>query len=64
MAIAKLYNQERTSQLATSGAAATPEDMEKWMLVCVRAARAHLFPNVTSINQPKPGYDSGEIVDS
>ena len=34
------------------------------MLICVKAARAYLFPNVTSINQPKPGYESGEIVDS
>jgi len=64
MAIAKLYNQERTTGLEKPGATATPENIEKWMLICVRAARSHLFPNVTSINQPKPGYDSGEIVDS
>ena len=38
--------------------------MEQWLLACVKAARSHLFPNVTSINQPKPGYESGEIVDS
>ena len=64
VAIAKLYNQERTTGLDKPGATATPKELEKWMLVCVRAARSHLFPNVTSINQPKPGYDSGEIVDS
>ena len=63
-AIANLYNQERTTQLNQPGATATSEDIEKWMLICVRAVRSHLFPNVTSINQPKPGYDSGEIVDS
>ncbi|MDJ0595463.1 MAG: sigma-70 family RNA polymerase sigma factor [Pleurocapsa sp. MO_226.B13] len=64
MAIAKLYNQERQRQLNPPGEAATPEKLEKWMLICVRAARSYLFPSVTSINQPKPGYDSGEIVDS
>lgn len=64
MAIADLYNQERTTQLTTPSSAATPETMEKLMLACVKAARAYLFPTVTSLNRPKPGYDSGEIVDS
>ena len=63
-AIANLYNQERTKQLSQPGAATTTAEIEKWMLACVKAARSYLFPNVTSINQPKPGYDSGEIVDS
>ena len=64
MAIAELYNQQRPTQLTSPGAPATPESMEKAMLACVKAARSYLFPNVTSINRPKPGYDSGEIVDS
>jgi len=64
IAIANLYNQERQTQLNISREQASPESLEKWMLVCVKAARSYLFPNVTSINQPKPGYDSGEIVDS
>jgi len=34
------------------------------MLICVKAVRSYLFPTVSSINQPKPGYESGEIVDS
>ena len=62
--IANLYNQERQSQLGVSGDTVTPEQMEKRMLVCAKAARSYLFPTVTSINQQKPGYDSGEIVDS
>ena len=62
--IAELYNQERLKTLQSPGAQATPESLEKAMLGCVKAARAYLFPNVTSINRPKPGYDSGEIVDS
>jgi RNA polymerase sigma factor (sigma-70 family) len=64
VAIANLYNQEGSTQLKQSGSKAKPEELEKWLLICVKAARAYLFPNVTSINQPKPGYDSGEIVDS
>jgi RNA polymerase sigma factor (sigma-70 family) len=61
--IARLYNRERLTQLEPSETA-TPENIEKWMLICVKAARSYLFPNVTSINQPKPGYESGEIGDS
>lgn len=64
LAITNLYNQERISQLNQVTTSTTPEAIEKWLLVCVRAARSYLFPNVSSINQPKPGYDSGEIVDS
>ncbi|WP_019509276.1 sigma-70 family RNA polymerase sigma factor [Pleurocapsa sp. PCC 7319] len=64
VAIANFYNQERRTQLKQAGKAATPENIEKWMLVCVKAVRSYLFPSVTSINRPKPGYDSGEIVDS
>ncbi len=63
MAIANLYNQERKIQLDQSDPA-TVEGLEKWMLICVKAVRSYLFPNVTSINKPKPGFDSGEIVDS
>jgi RNA polymerase sigma factor (sigma-70 family) len=64
IAIANLYNQERSTQLKQSGSKARPEDLEKWLLNCVKAARAYLFPSVTSINQTRPGYDTGEIVDS
>ena len=63
-AIANLFNKERNTQLSEAAEVATPEHIEKWMLICVKAARSYLFPNVTSINQPKPGYESGEIVDS
>ncbi|HHP7232370.1 MAG TPA: sigma-70 family RNA polymerase sigma factor [Xenococcaceae cyanobacterium] len=63
-AIANLYNQERSKQLFQPGEAVNPAILEKWLLICVKAARAYLYPHVTSINQPKPGYDSGEIADS
>jgi len=64
LAIAKLYNQERQTQLTTPGITLNVAEAESWMMVCVKAARSYLFPSVTSINQPKPGYESGEIVDS
>ena len=63
-AIAKLYNRERQTQLKQPGESASCEQLEKWMRACVKAARSYLFPHVTSINKPKPGYESGEIVDS
>ncbi|WP_233219948.1 sigma-70 family RNA polymerase sigma factor [Pleurocapsa sp. CCALA 161] len=63
LAIANLYNQERHLQLS-SQEAVTCEHLEKWLLICVKAVRSYLFPNVASINQPKPGYETGEIIDS
>lgn len=63
LAIAKLYNRERLTQLDSTDAV-TPETLEKWMINCVKAARSYLFPNVTSIDKPKPGYETGAIVDS
>lgn len=64
LAIANLYNQERHTQLQQSTEAVTCEHLEKWLLICVKAVRSYLFPHVASINQPKPGYETGEIVDS
>jgi len=63
-AIANLYNQESKTQLIASSEKIEAIALEKWLLASVKAARAYLYPNVTSINQPKPGYDSGEIADS
>ena len=62
--IVNLYNDKRTAQLNSPGEAINQSTIEQWLLGCVKAARSYLYPNVASINQPKPGYDSGEIVDS
>ncbi|WP_036478379.1 sigma-70 family RNA polymerase sigma factor [Myxosarcina sp. GI1] len=62
-AIAELYNQER-QKLSSPGDSATAASIEKAVFACVRAARSYLFPSVTSIDKPKPGYDSGTIADS
>jgi RNA polymerase sigma factor (sigma-70 family) len=64
VAIAKLYNTQRQSQLTTPGSECSPETVEKWMLACAKAARSYLYPTFTSINAPKPGQDSGELVDN
>ena len=63
-AIADLYNQLKTTQIKPPAEAIDPVVLEQWLLNCVKAARSYLYPNVTSINQAKPGYESGEIVDS
>lgn len=61
-AIVKLYNEERYKQLQDPGKPTTPKILEALLLSCVKAARAYLNPTVTSLNQTKPGYDSGEIL--
>jgi RNA polymerase sigma factor (sigma-70 family) len=63
-AIVQLYNKERKGQLNPPGEPVNQEILEKWLLACVKAGRAYLYPNVTSINQPRGGQDSGEIVDN
>jgi RNA polymerase sigma factor (sigma-70 family) len=62
--VTRLYNGERLSQLASPGLEATPEALEKWMQQCVKAARAYLHPVTTSINAPKAGHESGELLDT
>ncbi|MEP0919032.1 sigma-70 family RNA polymerase sigma factor [Leptolyngbya sp. DQ-M1] len=57
-AIAHLYNKERESLPEASSPA-----IEKWLIACANSARNYLNPSVVSINTPKPGYDSGELLD-
>ncbi len=61
-AIAELYNTERQSQLMP-GAKCSAESLEQWIATCAKAARAYLYPSVTSINIPKAGQTSGELLD-
>jgi RNA polymerase sigma factor (sigma-70 family) len=61
-AIVKLYNEERHGKLIEPGKPATPQTIEAALLLCARAARAYFNPTVTSLNQSKPGYDGGEIL--
>lgn len=63
-AIADLYNKQRALQVSAPESAISSETIEKWLLICVKAGRSYLYPDVTSINKPKPGYESGEIADS
>lgn len=60
-AIVKLYNRQR--QTLAIKASATQEQIAQWLATCAKAGRSYLFPQVTSINQPQPGYDTGEIID-
>lgn len=61
--VTRLYNSDRLSQ-SPPGVEATPETLEKWMQQCVKAARAYLHPVTTSINAPKAGHESGELLDT
>lgn len=62
-AIANLYNTQRQTQLNPPGEECSPETLEKWLLYCANQARSHLYPKVTSLNAPKPGQGTGELLD-
>jgi RNA polymerase sigma factor (sigma-70 family) len=63
-AIAKLYQQQCQTQLPPGASAATPEQLENWMLACATAARQYLYPTAVSINAPRPGQEEGELLDN
>ena len=60
-AIEQRYNTDRRQ--VASAPAAKPETLEKWLNVCAQAARSYLNPNLVSINTPKAGQDTGELLD-
>jgi RNA polymerase sigma factor (sigma-70 family) len=62
-AIAQLYNSQRHSQLSSPGEECSPETLEHWLTQCVKWVRHYLYPQVTSLNQPKPGKESDELGD-
>ncbi|MDJ0734641.1 MAG: sigma-70 family RNA polymerase sigma factor [Nostocaceae cyanobacterium] len=61
--IAQLYNSERYSQLSSPGQECSPATIEHWLTQCVKWVRHYLYPQVSSLNQPKPGKKSGELGD-
>ncbi|MDJ0706160.1 MAG: sigma-70 family RNA polymerase sigma factor [Leptolyngbyaceae cyanobacterium MO_188.B28] len=63
-AITQLYNRERHAQLDFESPSANPDQIEKWMERCARAARTYLYPNFVSINTPKSDQDSGDFLDN
>ena len=58
-AIEQRYNADRHPSVPN----AQPETLEKWLNVCAQAARSYLNPNLVSINTPKVGHDTGELLD-
>ena len=60
-AIEQRYNTDRRQ--VASAPAAKPETLEKWLNVCAQAARSYLNPNLVSVNTPKAGQDTGELLD-
>jgi RNA polymerase sigma factor (sigma-70 family) len=61
-AIAHFYNTQR-QQLSSPPPAATPEQLERWLLTCAKQIRAYLNPTLTSLNAPRVGAEAGEIQD-
>jgi RNA polymerase sigma factor (sigma-70 family) len=58
-AIAVLYNQERPpAELQCQ-----PETLEQWLLDCAKAARAYLYPAMTSLDAAPSGQEGGEWQD-
>ncbi|MCU0549881.1 MAG: sigma-70 family RNA polymerase sigma factor [Leptolyngbya sp. Prado105] len=57
-AITQNYNKNREARPEAS-----PTTIEKWLIACANAARNYINPTLISINTPKPGYDSGELLD-
>ena len=62
--IAATYNAERSSQLGTSSAAASPELLEQWLLTCARMVRDFLSPGMVSADAPKTGQFAGSLLDT
>ncbi|MBD2326651.1 sigma-70 family RNA polymerase sigma factor [Alkalinema sp. FACHB-956] len=57
-ALAQTYDRERGSLPEASAVT-----LERWLNATAQAVRVYLNPNVVSINTPKPGQDSGELLD-
>ncbi|MBW4662512.1 MAG: sigma-70 family RNA polymerase sigma factor [Drouetiella hepatica Uher 2000/2452] len=61
-AIAQVYNAEQLSQLSSTQTC-SPENLEKWLLVCAKAVRVFLYPAKISIHTPIPGQETSELMD-
>lgn len=55
-AIASLYNGQSCKQIDS-------QTLVNWLLNSAKAARNYLYPNLTSINTPTNGQESGELLD-
>jgi RNA polymerase sigma factor (sigma-70 family) len=62
-AIAQLYNSERHSQWSSPGEECSPETIEHYLTQSAKCVRHYLYPQVNSLNQPKPGKESDELGD-
>lgn len=61
-AIAQYYNTERHH--LSSAAAASPAQLEAWMVAAAKAVRSYLYPGALSMNATLPGQDGGEFIDT
>ena len=62
VAITQLFNQQRLT--SPQFPAATPESLEQWLRASAKAVRAEQSPTLVSANTPKPGQETGDLLDS
>jgi RNA polymerase sigma factor (sigma-70 family) len=62
-AIVCAYNKLRYQQLSFSTPECTKETLERWLTYSASRVRSYLYPNVASLNSPKPGQVEGELQD-
>ncbi|MBW4517903.1 MAG: sigma-70 family RNA polymerase sigma factor [Timaviella obliquedivisa GSE-PSE-MK23-08B] len=62
-AVATLYNKERLGQLDASGQACDAATIETWLVHCALAVRKYLYPPISSLQTPRSGTDSNEVLE-
>ncbi len=63
-AITSLYNSQDKQQSNLGTPQCQPETLEKWLLNCVKAARAYLYPTLIPTDTLISGQESGELLDT
>jgi len=63
-AITSLYNSQDKQQSNLGTLQCQPDILEKWLLNCVKAARAYLYPTLIPTDTLIMGQESGELLDN
>jgi RNA polymerase sigma factor (sigma-70 family) len=61
--VAGSYNHERLGQLAVPGQACDSATIEAWLVRCATAIRKYLYPPISSLQTPRGGADSHEVLE-
>jgi RNA polymerase sigma factor (sigma-70 family) len=60
---AEVWSAIATQYTKETGETVSPAVLERWLTYCANRVREQLYPNVSSLNAPKVGQDSGEWQD-